>query len=346
MDETTLRRPRIVLLARDFPTQVTAAAVWLNEMGLDVALIRFQAYRAVEQIVLTVSQMLPVPDVEEFTVAPQRAAARMVSDPDRERQRESTATRRLADADAVKEGTPFTLRPYGTLPESVRTPLQAWLAEDPRRATATWRNDPVRPLLWEADGQPYTPGGLVRAITQASTGEGRAVEGTRWWTDPDGFDLVELAAPYSGNRAPLYQEFWGLLLDHFSEVRPDWPLPKVSKQNWIDLPSGYRLAVWSLSFARGRRLRSEFYLEGGTSGADSRYHELEASAAQINAAYGSPLCWEPLPGKKACRIADYHDGEIERREEHEQYIDWFTTSQDRLRAAVAAAVPTVAWLSG
>ena len=108
--ESTLRRPRVVLLARDFPMQVTAMAVWLNEM-LDVTLMRFQAYQAADRVVLTVSQLLPVPDVEEFTVAPQRAEARGASDPARIGQRQATAIRRRAEASAVSDGTTFTLQP-------------------------------------------------------------------------------------------------------------------------------------------------------------------------------------------------------------------------------------------
>jgi hypothetical protein len=40
-----LRQPRIVLLAASFPPVVTATAVWLREMGLDISLVQFQAYR-------------------------------------------------------------------------------------------------------------------------------------------------------------------------------------------------------------------------------------------------------------------------------------------------------------
>jgi hypothetical protein len=145
MDESTRRRPRIVLLARDFPMQVTAMAVWLNEMDLDVTLMRFQAYRAADRVMLTVSQLLPVPDVEEFTVAPQRAEARSASDPARIAQRQATATRRLAEAGAVADGTTFTLRLRGEVPESFRERLSAWIGQDPRRKSARWRNDPVRP---------------------------------------------------------------------------------------------------------------------------------------------------------------------------------------------------------
>ena len=74
----TLRQPRIVLLAASFPPVVTATAVWLREMGLDITLMRFQAYQTDTETLVTVSQLLPVPTVEEFTVVPRgnvRAAA-------------------------------------------------------------------------------------------------------------------------------------------------------------------------------------------------------------------------------------------------------------------------------
>jgi hypothetical protein len=145
--------------------QVTAMAVWLNEMGLDVTLMRFQAYQAADRVVLTVSQLLPVPDVEEFTVAPQRAEARGASDPARIGQRQATAIRRLAEASAVSDGTTFTLQPRGEVPDPFRERLMAWVSEDPRRGSAHWRNDLVKPLVWEIDGQPYSPGGLAMPLS-------------------------------------------------------------------------------------------------------------------------------------------------------------------------------------
>src|SRR5581483_5514550 len=50
-----LARPRIVLLASSFPPVVTATTVWLTEMGLEIDLIQLQAYRAGEDVVITVS---------------------------------------------------------------------------------------------------------------------------------------------------------------------------------------------------------------------------------------------------------------------------------------------------
>lgn len=77
LDPDMLRQPRIVLVASAFPPAVTASVVWLSEMGLNVTLVRIQAYRGQgDHVIVSVSQLYPVPDVEEFTVAPVRASAR------------------------------------------------------------------------------------------------------------------------------------------------------------------------------------------------------------------------------------------------------------------------------
>lgn len=76
LSDELLRAPRIVLIAAQFPSNLTSSAVWLSEMGLDITLTRIQAYRTAGEIVITVSQHYPPPDVEEFLVAPTRAARR------------------------------------------------------------------------------------------------------------------------------------------------------------------------------------------------------------------------------------------------------------------------------
>jgi len=76
VDIETLRSPRIVLLASSFPYNVTSTAVWLSEMGIDISLIQFQAYRLDDKVLISVSQLYPVRDVAEFTVAPTRESKR------------------------------------------------------------------------------------------------------------------------------------------------------------------------------------------------------------------------------------------------------------------------------
>lgn len=104
----SLAKPRIVLLASSFPPVVTATAVWLSEMGLDINLMRFQAYRAEASVLITVSQLYPVPDVEEFTVAPVRSTKVSEAEelpeipwtrPDLERLREMASSTVLAALD-------------------------------------------------------------------------------------------------------------------------------------------------------------------------------------------------------------------------------------------------------
>ena len=68
MTTESIRHPRIVLVASDFPASVTAAVVWLNEQGVDISLIRFRAYQLGQQTVVHFSRVFPVPDVEEFTI--------------------------------------------------------------------------------------------------------------------------------------------------------------------------------------------------------------------------------------------------------------------------------------
>ena len=69
MTAESIRRPRIVLIASDFPPSVTSAVVWLNEQGVDIGLIRYRCYRlSNDQLVVSFSKLFPVPDVEEFTI--------------------------------------------------------------------------------------------------------------------------------------------------------------------------------------------------------------------------------------------------------------------------------------
>ncbi len=77
----SLAKPRLVLVAGDFPPRVKATAVWLSEMGVSVSLIQVQAYRVTDdKIVVTASQLYPLPDMEEFTVRPRRPGDATVAD--------------------------------------------------------------------------------------------------------------------------------------------------------------------------------------------------------------------------------------------------------------------------
>lgn len=81
-------------------------------MGVDVALQRVQAYRVFDdKTVVTVSQLFPVADVEEFTVSPQRQQLQAAEER-RRTTREKSTVQRLVTAGSIPDGTPLMLRAH------------------------------------------------------------------------------------------------------------------------------------------------------------------------------------------------------------------------------------------
>jgi hypothetical protein len=150
--------------------------------------------------------------------------------------------------------------------------------------------------------------------------------------------LETVHSPRYTPRQALYAKFWARLVERVAEQRPYWTR-RVNLQgntvNWLDFPSALRPAYYAMSFARGRRLRHELYIDLGTSEASAAlYNRLFANREPIEQRYGRALTWEPLPGRIACRIADYADGDITESPRHEEFIAWFLDSGDRLRRAL------------
>lgn len=193
LDLETLRQPRIVLVAGSFSPVTTATVVWLVSSGINITLQRVQAYRtAGGELVVTVSQLFPIREVEDFLVAPMRAEARAV----RERvsgRRERPTVLRLIDMSALADGTPLTLVPTNDLSADLRTQVLGWITEDPTRGQATWVNDAAKPLIWTHDGQAYRPTTIVKTIISEATGVERQVAGPSWWQTEDGRTLPEVA---------------------------------------------------------------------------------------------------------------------------------------------------------
>lgn len=194
LDAQGFRQPRLLLVAREFPRQVTSSAVWLNEMGIEVTLVSVRVWRAGYGLVLTTSTYYPVPGTEEFTVVPAREetarAARRTSD----RVRAKKSIVRIIESGAAEPGQAFVLRPHTELSVEIREQVQAWVNEDEARRKATWVNDQTKPLRWAVDQRQYAPTTLVKEIVERATGSRpNAVWGPRWWVDERGRDLVVLA---------------------------------------------------------------------------------------------------------------------------------------------------------
>lgn len=193
LDTELLRRPRIVLVAGSFPPAVTASAVWLTEMGLDITIQRVQAYRVFgDKIVVTVSTLFPLADVEEFTVSPQRAQVQAVQERRRQGREKSTVLKLVASR-VIPDGTRLQLRPTSDVDPATRALIDEWVAADPRRGWAVWHNRRKDPLEWEYDGASYRPTPIVARIIKEAADLDRSPRGPAWWALPDGRDLTQVA---------------------------------------------------------------------------------------------------------------------------------------------------------
>lgn len=199
--EESLRLPRLVLLATEFPKTVTATVVFLHQqLGLDVRLLSFQAYRTSNDVLLTVSQHYPPPGVEEFVLSPEVNEARQQRSEKQTRQRETSAVARLIEAGTLEPGTALEFRAPSAELQAV---IEPWL-EQPARRTATWQDDSSAPLQWAFDGSNYTPTGLARHILAEAAGRTSPVQGPLYWITANGKTLVELARELpSGAEVPI-----------------------------------------------------------------------------------------------------------------------------------------------
>ena len=143
------------------------------------------------------------------------------------------------------------------------------------------------------------------------------------------------ATQSSGGRGVLYRAFWEQFLEALHERMPTWSgARKPQSSNWMDLHWLTRGAHFSVSFAQNKRLRAELYIDTGNADDNSQlFNHLEAQREDIEAVFGGKLEWQPLPGKQACRIAAYTDGEVADESSHAHYIEWMIRSLSQLRTA-------------
>ena len=141
-------------------------------------------------------------------------------------------------------------------------------------------------------------------------------------------------------KAPMYRQFWTRFLERVGQEHPDWTnARKPQTANWFPMACPFRGGpYYAFSFAAGGRLRSELYIDLGEAEANTAlFGALHEQRGPIEELYGAPLSWEDLEGKRACRLADYGDGDVANIEQHDLYIDWFFERGHRFRRAIEMA---------
>jgi alkylated DNA nucleotide flippase Atl1 len=195
---------RIVLVAGSFPEPVTSSVVWLCAQGLDITLVEVGAYQCATDLVISVSQLWPLPEVDELTVSPVAPASKAAATTTR-RRTTTNAVATLAASGAIADGTELRLVPAG----SYASEVAQWVAEQPDRGKAVWRaGERVRALEWGVDSARYSASGLAERIVREAAGKETAIVGPEWWALSDGTTLAELAGTSSSGRrdwTPLHQ---------------------------------------------------------------------------------------------------------------------------------------------
>jgi hypothetical protein len=77
------------------------------------------------------------------------------------------------------------------------------------------------------------------------------------------------------------------------------------------------------AFVRQGRFRVELYLDDSNEQANkARFDALHARQVEFEQAYGEPLEWERLEGRRACRVAIYTAASILTDSENEEVLEW------------------------
>ncbi|MEU0314608.1 DUF4268 domain-containing protein [Nocardioides sp. NPDC006273] len=151
---------------------------------------------------------------------------------------------------------------------------------------------------------------------------------------------AETSAIPTTEREVAYQEFWAEMLRRIRQQHPDWTRSvKAPKASWMTMPYGSSIAWYSFVFTRtGPRVELYF---GSSDAEESRlaFERVAANREQIDADFGAPVSYDPLPTKKACRLyVDRPDGgDVTEEATHEALMDWFLSTMDRFRMATQRA---------
>jgi Domain of unknown function (DUF4268)/TIR domain len=138
-------------------------------------------------------------------------------------------------------------------------------------------------------------------------------------------------------KKPLYEAFWNRFFEQVPTEQPGWTNPRTPQRwSWVRTGSPFKGGpYYAAGFAQGGKLRTELYIDFGDADANTALFErLAAIKDEIEASYGAALVWEDLPGKQACRIADYGQGNVSNGDQLDEYIDWFLDTGTRLRTAI------------
>lgn len=146
---------------------------------------------------------------------------------------------------------------------------------------------------------------------------------------------VGSASTAVSEKGEAYREFWAGWLERVRSEHPEWTnARKPQPAQWMAMSTGLSGVSYNVSFTRAG-LCCEIYFGAASSEVNEhRFRAAEARKPELDAAFGRPLTWDALPGRKGCRISAMTPGSVEQADQWPAYLDWFIETHGRLRQAV------------
>jgi hypothetical protein len=140
-------------------------------------------------------------------------------------------------------------------------------------------------------------------------------------------------------REQLRYQFWSQLLDRAQEKTPLHANISAGRHNYVGTGAGKAGLAFNYVI-RQNDANVELYIDRGKGNQEENsriFRTLKASQDEIENVFGGPLEWEPLEGRRACRIAryidrgGYRDPEEDWGKIHEAMIDNMIRLESALR---------------
>lgn len=143
---------------------------------------------------------------------------------------------------------------------------------------------------------------------------------------------VDKTTSLSG-KAAAYREFWGRFLERVRREHPTWTsgtIPPTS--SWTTLPFGVSGVHYGVLYTlKGPRVELYF---GSPDEAQNleRFEQFVAHRSVLDEEFGDGVLYDPIQGKKACRIAiDRPEGGDVLGADTDAILEWFVTTLARFR---------------
>ena len=182
-------QPRILLVAEDFPRELTTTVLWLNDVGLDIRCVRILLYRDDGGILFDVSQIIPLPESSDYLV---RVRERVIESEAsaKEGKRRAKTLKILIDKNIIGPETELVVCPARL--------SGSQLCSDDKRLHARLGDPPdvQKNVIWKHDDKNYSLSALTALLRDQHEQPfpSGSLNGYAYWalaTDPDR-PLVEL----------------------------------------------------------------------------------------------------------------------------------------------------------